>query len=81
MKKLAIVLNNVKISGGCNVILEHAIYAYNQGTDITWISNKHIDYSEASWHPGAEVIKFKTFEECGDVIFDVAMATAWFHYR
>lgn len=56
MKKWAIVLNNVKISGGCNVILEHAIYAYNQGTDITWISNSHIDPSEASWHPGAEVI-------------------------
>lgn len=77
MKKWAIILNGIPISGGCNVILEHVLYAYNQGIDITWISDRCIEPSEISWHPGAEVIHYKTFKECDNEIFDMVMATAW----
>lgn len=77
MKKWAVILYNVNICGGYNVIIEHMLYAHKQGVEIYWISNRLINPNEASWHPGTEVIRFTTFEECENEVFDVAMATEW----
>ena len=77
MKKWAVVLYNVNICGGYNVIIEHMLYAHKQGVEIYWISNRHINPEEASWHPGTEEIRFTTFEECKDEVFDMVMATKW----
>lgn len=77
MKKWAVVLYNVNICGGYNVIIEHMLYAHKQGVEIYWISNRHINPEEASWHPGTEEIRFTTFEECKDEVFDMVMATEW----
>ena len=39
--KWAILLYGLGISGGANVIFEHALYAYNQGVEVTFITKKN----------------------------------------
>lgn len=76
-QKWAFILYNVGIFGGVNVIFEHAIYAINQGVEITIVSQNKINSMDAGWHPGTEKILYKTFEDCAEEEFDVVIATSW----
>lgn len=77
MYKWAIILNGVGISGGVNVIFEHALFALKQGYEITIVSRKKMLPEDAKWHAETENFNYKTFEECQEIQFDVVIATGW----
>lgn len=77
MNKWGILLYDIGISGGANVIFNHALYACNQGVDITFVSRQKKTCSDASWHIGTERFMYKTIEEAKDEIYDVVIATEW----
>jgi len=85
MRKIAFLIGGVEISGGINVIFQHAIYLAQQGYEISFISIKPVYPSDIHWHPLYNFIKehdhcnitWYTFNDLDDVCFDVAIATWW----
>lgn len=75
--KWAILLYGLAISGGANVIFEHALYANNMGVDITFVTLVEKGLEEASWHLGTEKFHYLTIEQASKECFDVAIATEW----
>ena len=75
--KWAILLYGLGISGGANVIFEHALYAYNQGVEVTFITKKKQDWTVASWHVGTKKFLYKTIDEARNNQYDVVIATEW----
>jgi len=73
----AVLLYGLGISGGANVIFEHALYAVKQGIDVTFISREKDPQNSASWHRGAAFFNYMTAKQAADVYFDVAIATEW----
>lgn len=76
-KRWAFVVNGINICGGINVVFEHAIYAYKHGVEIYILCGAKLKKEQAAWHPETENLIFATFNECEDIIFDVAIATSW----
>lgn len=75
--KWVILLADVGICGGVNVIYEHIAYAYGQGVEITIASREKLSSEDAQWHDAAECAEYKTYEECGAICYDAAIATGW----
>lgn len=75
--KWAILLYGLGISGGANVIFEHALYAHIHGVEITFLTRVRKSGKEASWHRGTESFIYKTLEEAEDDMYDAAIATEW----
>ncbi len=75
--KWAILLYGLGISGGANVIFEHALYAYNKGVQITFVSKEKKCSDEAAWHKGTEKFIYKTIDEAEKENYDVVIATEW----
>lgn len=77
MLKWAFLLYGLGISGGANVIYNHALHACEQGVEITIISREKKTYRDASWHVGTEIFKYETLESAKEKKYDVAIATEW----
>lgn len=77
MKKWAILLYGLGISGGANVIYNHANFAQKNGVEITIVSREKRTSSDASWHKGTEKFIYATLEEVAKEEYDVAIATEW----
>lgn len=79
MKKIkwAILLYGLGISGGANVIFEHALYAFKRGVEITFVSKEQKNKDSAAWHDGTENFVYKTISEASVEKYDVAIATEW----
>lgn len=75
--KWIILLADVGICGGVNVIYEHIAYAYRQGVEVTIVSNKKLSSKDAQWHPAAEYAQYRTYGECGELCYDIAIVTGW----
>lgn len=74
--KWAILLYGLGISGGANVIFEHALYAYEKGVEITFVSLEYQGQEVVAWHRGTENFNYCTLEEVTGE-YDVAIATEW----
>lgn len=77
MVRWAFLLYGLGISGGANVIYNHALYACRQGVEITIISRDKKTHKDASWHIGTEIFKYETLESAKEKKYDVAIATEW----
>lgn len=74
--KWAVILYGLEISGGANVIFQHALFAQQQGVEVTFVTKKDQNEKTAAWHKGTENFLYKTLESV-DETFDVVIATEW----
>ncbi|PKF77761.1 hypothetical protein CW749_19685 [Vibrio sp. vnigr-6D03] len=65
------------ISGGTNVIFEHATRLLLSGIDITILTEERVDPKRLTWFPGAEKLNWLTYEEARNIEFDLVIATWW----
>ena len=77
MPKWAFIVPSVQMSGGINVVFQHALYAIRHNARVTIVSKNSVKLRDIIWHPEAERLSFKTFEECADETFDCVIVTAW----
>ena len=83
--KIAILLGGVEISGGINVIFQHAMKLAAKNHEIAFITRKRVGAIDIEWHPIHDFIRTQknsniswyTFNEVENKRFDVAMATWW----
>ncbi|MCF2155743.1 glycosyltransferase [Photobacterium carnosum] len=74
--KICFLLWSPDISGGTNVIFEHATRLVDDN-NITIVTHEKVCLSRLKWFPGAEKLTWKTFDEITDEKFDLAIATWW----
>lgn len=72
-----ILLGSPDISGGTNVIFEHATRALKMGIEITIVTETQVHPQQLNWHPRAKALTFCTYDQVKDRMFDVAIATWW----
>lgn len=77
MNSIAFLLWSPDISGGTNVIFEHATRMRQQGHDITIICDDKPDSKRLAWFPGAEKLNWLNYNEAATSEFDIAIATWW----
>jgi len=85
MHKIAFLLGGVEISGGINVIFQHAMYLAQNGYNISFITIRPIYPSDIRWHPIHDYLKtnnncnisWYTFNDLDNISFDIAIATWW----
>ena len=85
MRKIAFLLGGVEISGGINVIFQHAMLLADKGYDISFVTSKRVSPADIKWHPIYNFIKEKdncnitwySLNDVDDVVFDIAIATWW----
>ncbi len=75
--KIAFLLGSPDISGGTNVIFEHAIRISRSGHPVTIITEEEVTKERYSWHPTAHQLVWKTFGELEGEYYDLAIATWW----
>ncbi|MEG7408106.1 glycosyltransferase family 4 protein [Serratia marcescens] len=77
MSKIAFLLWSPAISGGTNVIFEHATRMRKNGDDITIITEDKPNDKRLQWFPGAEKMTWMDYSEAADKQFDLVIATWW----
>ena len=75
--KLGFVIGSADISGGTNVIFQHALFAAEQGWDIAIIHLFPLPRAERPWHPALRVLRFIPIERATYEHFDLLLATWW----
>ena len=74
---IAFLLGYPEISGGTNVILEHAVGLTRLGHKVSIVTEVPFDRSRLSWKPDAMNLPLLCHADCRDRTFDVAIATWW----
>lgn len=74
---LAILLGDPRISGGTNVILEHALAMRAAGHAVTLVTPRPAIANDLVWKPGAERLGRSTVTSLRGTRFDLALATWW----
>ncbi|MGC6655336.1 MULTISPECIES: glycosyltransferase family 4 protein [Pantoea] len=77
MNNIAFLLWSPDISGGTNVIFEHATRLLAMGNKITIITDDKPNKSRLEWFPGAEKLTWLTYSEAEILQFDLVIATWW----
>lgn len=77
MKDIAIILWSPAISGGTNVIFEHALAMLRHGYNVNIIMEEPLKEEEIAWFPRASEFSWQTFDSVADRQFDLAIATWW----
>jgi len=77
MTRWAVLLYGLGISGGANVIFEHAFCAVQKGVEVTIISRERMSPKDTAWHRASKFFGYQTLEESEKQYFDVAIATEW----
>ncbi|MDB8558562.1 glycosyltransferase family 4 protein [Turicibacter sanguinis] len=75
--KWAFLLGSPDISGGTYVIFEHAIRNMKRGEDVYIITLEEVSMDRLYWHPEAKNLKWRTYDQVKNEVFDVAIATWW----
>lgn len=75
--KIAFLLGSPDISGGTNVIFEHASRLQLLGHEVTILTESEIDNARYAWHQDAALLVWKTIENASDILFDFIIATWW----
>ena len=74
---IAFLMGSHDISGGSNVIFEHAAGLVARGHRVAIVTARPIDRARLDWHPRAQALTFLDHEACRGRVFDVAVATWW----
>lgn len=77
MKSIAILLWSPQISGGTNVVFEHALSLEKSGYDVTIVMEEALNANDIAWFPKARNFNWKTYEQAAEHEFDIVMATWW----
>ncbi len=75
--KIAFIIAGVGISGGVNVIFEHAVRMNRRGQQVSIITSEAVLSNQVDWHQSAKELNFQTFQESENRIFDIVIATWW----
>ncbi len=75
--RIAFLLGSPSISGGTNVIFEHATRLQRCGNDVTIITEEKVDQASYSWHPDAGTLTWETLSGISEYSFDFTIATWW----
>lgn len=73
----AFLLGFPEISGGTNVIMEHALALTRLGHRISIVTETAIDPQRLSWKPEAMKLPLLSHDEVKQRVFDVALVTWW----
>ncbi|MDX2146761.1 MAG: glycosyltransferase [Planctomycetota bacterium] len=76
-RDIAFLLGYPEISGGTNVIMEHALGLTRRGHRVSIVTEKSFDPSRLSWKPGASDLPLLNHQQCRDRPFDLVLATWW----
>jgi len=74
---IAFLLGSPDISGGSNVIFEHAYGLGARGHRVTIVTERPFDPERLRWHERGQALTFLDHAACRDRAFDVAVATWW----
>ncbi len=82
MPSVAIIVSSAAISGGTNVIFEHAMRLPSHGFQVTLITRDPVTRDDVSWHRigqyfDSDIIRWETFSTASSLHFDYAIATYW----
>jgi len=77
MSNIAFLLWSPDISGGTNVIFEHATRMLQNGEDVTIITDDKPNEKRLQWFPGAEKLTWMSYAESAERQFDLVIATWW----
>jgi hypothetical protein len=66
------------LSGGVNVIFEHAIRMNRRGRmTVYMITESVVDINNLNWHPDAQELNWLTYKEAENMMLDAVIATWW----
>jgi len=74
---IAILLGYPEISGGTNVIIEHALGLAGRGHRVSIVTEEPIDPQRLAWKPEALELPLLSHDDCRGRVFDLTMATWW----
>jgi len=74
---IAFLLGYPEISGGTNVILEHALGLTNRRHRVSIVTELPFDPRRLAWKPGAADLPLLCHADCRGHTFDLAIATWW----
>jgi len=74
---IAILANSQSISGGNNVLLEHAGNLVDRGHSVTMVVEGEVDRGKLSWHRRAPGLEWLSLDAVGERRFDLAIASFW----
>jgi len=77
MSKICFLIGSLSISGGTNVILQHASYLQSQKHEVTLIVQEPFTSETIKWHDKGAPLKCIPFGEETDQKFDLVIATWW----
>lgn len=75
--KIAFLLGSPDISGGTNVIFEHASRLQKFGHEVTILTESTVAAARYAWHPDASSLVWQTIENAANTLFDCILATWW----
>ena len=75
--KIIFLIGSVDISGGSYAIYQHAQYASQKGHDVTIAALLPYTFRELAWHPATRDLRIMPFDQVGNEVFDMAIATWW----
>jgi len=75
--KIVFQVGSVNISGGTYVIFEHATRMKNAGHEVYILTEEIVGNEDIKWHINAHILKYITYEDLNDMVFDIAIATWW----
>ncbi len=74
---IAFLLGYPEISGGTNVIMEHALGLTKLGHKVSIVTQAKFDPQRLSWKPEAMKLPLLSHAECRERVFDATIATWW----
>ncbi|MBU6413152.1 MAG: glycosyltransferase family 4 protein [Planctomycetes bacterium] len=74
---IAFLLGSPDISGGTNVIMEHALGLTRMGHRVSIVTERPIEASRLAWKPDAMTLPLFCHAEVKQKMFDLAFATWW----
>lgn len=74
---VAFLLGYPEISGGTNVILEHALGLRERGFNVAIVTELPFDPQRLAWKPAAMELELLAHADCRERIFDLSIATWW----
>ncbi|WP_299685919.1 glycosyltransferase [uncultured Vibrio sp.] len=75
--KICFLVWSPDISGGTNVILEHAVRLGEYGNDVTIVTESSVTEKDIAWFDGASSLNWRTYDEVANEYFDLTFATWW----
>lgn len=75
--KICFLVESADISGGTNVIFQHALFMHKHGVQVTIALNQFQTYNNISWHREAHLLKFRSIEEASQFDYNCVIATWW----